>query len=50
MLEACSIHSNLDFRLVVRYLGGKYTAEHRDVDALEREVAPNIPPADMAQM
>ena len=50
MLEACSVHYKLDFGLVVRYLGGEYTAEHRDVDALEREVSPHIPPADMAQM
>ena len=50
MLEACSVHYNLDFGLVVRYLGGEYTAEHRDVDALEREVSPHIPPADMAQI
>ena len=50
MLEACSIHYNLNFGLVVRYLGGEYTAEHRDIDALEREVGPHIPPADMAHM
>ena len=50
MLEACAIHYNLDFGLVVRYLGGKYTAEHRDIDALEREVGPHILPADMAHM
>ena len=50
MLEACAIHYNLDFGLVVRYLGGEYTAEHRDVEALEREVGPHVPPDDMAHM
>ena len=50
MLEACGVHYNLDFGLVVRYLGGEYTAEHRDVDALEREVGPHISPDDMAHM
>ena len=50
MLEACSIHYNLDFGLVVRYLGGKYTAEHRDVEALKREVGPHVPPDNMAHM
>ena len=36
MLESCAIHYNLDFGLVVRYLAGEYTAEHRDLGRLEK--------------
>ena len=47
MLEACAIHYNLNFGLVIRYLGGEYTAHHRNLAELELEVAPHISAEDM---
>ena len=47
MLESCAIHYNLDFGLVVRYLAGEHTAEHRSLERLEEEVGQHIPAEDM---
>ena len=33
-MATCTVHCDLDFDLVMRYLGSKYTAEWHDVDAL----------------
>lgn len=40
MMTACAIHYGLDFGLVVRYLGGEYTGEARDVDTVVRTIEP----------
>ena len=46
LLAACAVHYNLDFGLVMRYLGGEYTAKWRDVDAILSAVEDIITPED----
>lgn len=50
MLAACTIHYNLNFGLIVRFLSGEYTAEHRSLADLEAAVDPHIPEDDMAHI
>ena len=34
LLTACTVHYDLDFGLVLRYLSGEYTAEWRNIDEI----------------
>ena len=50
MMAACAIYYGLDFVLVTRYLGGKYTGDGRDVDAPLAEIGPHIDPNNFAHI
>ncbi len=50
LLTACAVHYNLDFGLVTRYLGSKYTAEWRDVKEILSLSEPFVPPKVLSQM
>ena len=50
MLTACAVHYDLDFGLVTRYLGGEYTAEWRDVNAIISTCEPFVTPKVLCQM
>ena len=44
LLTACAVHYDLDFGLVTCYLGGKYTAEWRDVNEIISTCKPIVSP------
>jgi hypothetical protein len=50
LLTACAVHYNLDFGLVTCYLGGKYTAEWRDVKEIISTCKPIVSPEVLSQM
>jgi hypothetical protein len=50
LLTACAVHYDLDFGLVTRYLGGKYTAEWRDVNEILSLSEPFVTPEVLSQM
>ena len=50
LLTACAVHYDLDFGLVTRYLGGKYTAEWCDVNEIISTCKPTVPPEVLGQM
>jgi hypothetical protein len=50
LLTACAVHYNLDFGLVVRYLGGEYTAKWRDTHAILAHLRPVADPSDLAHV
>jgi hypothetical protein len=50
LLTACAVHYDLDFGLVTRYLGGKYTAEWHDVKEILSLSEPYVTPKVLGQM
>ena len=42
LMAACTVHYDLDFGLVLRFLAGEYTGEWRDVEAVITDVKPHI--------
>jgi hypothetical protein len=50
LLTACAVHYDLDFGLVNRYLGGKYTAEWSDVNEIISTCEPIVSPEVLSQM
>jgi hypothetical protein len=50
LLTACAVHYNLDFGLVTSYLGGKFTAEWRDVKEILSLSEPFVTPNVLSQM
>ena len=50
LLAACAVHYNLDFGLVTRYLGGEYTATHRDAHAIINQVRGLISNEDLSHI
>jgi hypothetical protein len=50
LLTACAVHYDLDFGLVNRYLGGKYTAEWSDVNEIISTCKPIVSPEVLSQM
>ena len=41
-MAACAVHYNMDFGLVMHYLGGEYDTKWRDVDGILDEVGDSI--------
>ncbi len=50
LLTACAVHYDLDFGLVTRYLGGKYTVEWCDVKEILSLSEPFVTPEVVSQM
>jgi len=50
LLTACAVHYDLDFGLVTRYLGGKYTAEWHDVNEIISTCEPLVTPEVLGQI
>ncbi len=50
LLTACAVYYDLDFGLVTCYLGGKYTAEWRDVTKIISTCKPFVAPEVLGQM
>ena len=46
VMTACAVHYDLDIGLVMRFLGGEYLADWRDVDAIIAKVQPYISKSD----
>lgn len=49
-MTALAIYYGMDFGLVVRWLGGEYTGEWRDTDAILRAAAPVVAPSVLDHM
>ena len=45
-MTACVVHYDLDFGLVLRFLGGEYTADWRDVDGILEAIEPHVSTSD----
>ena len=50
MMDACYVYYGGDFGLVLRYLGGEYSAEWRDVDAVVDAVRPHVSAKDLVHI
>ena len=50
LLVACTVHYDLDIGLVVRYLGGEYTAKWRDIEAIVGAVEGLVSKVDIGHM
>ena len=50
LMTACLVHYNMDYGLVLRYLGGEFTAEWRNVSAVLKAVSPYVTSEDLVHI